>query len=174
MSARLSITATISVGCLGLAGCVAAGADPAAGRAEAETIAQTTSVADDDAAVFYRGATWTEDFKPPLSAMVAHDDVLWLAGQLGFAPGGGLADGIEAQTRSALQAIEAILSQAGADRSDVIACTAYLVDMSDFAAFNAVYAGFFAEPYPARTTVGVAALPLGAAVEIACVAARPE
>ena len=67
----------------------------------------------------------------------------------------------------------AVLAQAGLGLGEVVKCNVYLVDMADFAAMNAAYREAFAAPYPARTTVGVAALPLGARVEIELVARRP-
>lgn len=112
----------------------------------------------------------------PYSPMVVYDDLIHLAGVLGFDPDkpGELAEGVEAQTSYALTAIGATLARADADMSDILSCTCYLADIEDFAAFNAAYAPFFPENPPARTTVGVAGLPLGAAVEISCVAANPN
>lgn len=112
----------------------------------------------------------------PYSPMVVYDDLIHLAGVLGFDPDkpGELAEGVEAQTNYALKAIGMTLARADADMSDILSCTCYLANIEDFAAFNAVYAPFFPENPPARTTVGVAGLPLGAAVEISCVATNPN
>ena len=63
-----------------------------------------------------------------------------------------------------------MLAAGGLTFDDVLKCNVYLTDMDDFAAMNSVYAEHFEEPYPARTTIGVAALPLGASVEIELVA----
>ena len=67
-----------------------------------------------------------------------------------------------------------MLADAGLDASDVVKVNVYLTDMRDFDTMNDAYAEHFDEPYPARTTVGVAALPLGAAVEIELMARRRE
>ena len=80
-----------------------------------------------------------------------------------------MAGGIEEQARRALENLTACLRAAGAELSDVLKVNAYLADLGDFAGFNAVYGEFFAEPYPARTTVGVS-LPAGLLVEIEAVA----
>jgi 2-iminobutanoate/2-iminopropanoate deaminase len=80
--------------------------------------------------------------------------------------------GIEEQTRQVFNNIEAVLDAAGLCLSDVVKTTVFLQDMSEFAAMNAVYAECFDGHAPARSTVEVAALPLGARVEIECIATR--
>ncbi|MEL6387668.1 MAG: RidA family protein [Pseudomonadota bacterium] len=121
---------------------------------------------------FLRGADWAPDANPPYSAAVVHGDTVYLAGTLGFTPGTrDLPAGIDAQAANALAAIEANLAGLDLSLSDLVTCTCYLADMDDYRAFNAVYAGYFPTNPPARTTIGVAALPLGAAVEITCTAA---
>ena len=126
-----------------------------------------------DVAQFHRGVDWAPDSAPPYSAAVSHDGLVYLAGTLGFKPGTReVADGIKAQTELALQSIAENLDAHGADLSSVVTCTAYLTDMAEYGAFNEVYASYFPTDPPARTTVGVASLPLGAKVEIACVAAQ--
>ena len=67
---------------------------------------------------------------------------------------------------------QAILRAAGLELADVVKTTVFLADMGDFAAMNAVYATFFAEPFPARSAVAVKTLPKGALVEIECIATR--
>jgi 2-iminobutanoate/2-iminopropanoate deaminase len=80
---------------------------------------------------------------------------------------GQLIDGDAAgQADQILRNVAATLAAAGKSLTDVVRVGVYLADMADFAAMNEVYARHFAEPYPARTTIGVAALPLGAAVEM--------
>jgi 2-iminobutanoate/2-iminopropanoate deaminase len=74
------------------------------------------------------------------------------------------------QTHRAFDNLEAVLRAAGLAMDDVVKCNVYLVDMADFAAMNAAYADRFAPPYPARTTVAVHQLPMGARVEIECIA----
>jgi 2-iminobutanoate/2-iminopropanoate deaminase len=65
-----------------------------------------------------------------------------------------------------------VLAAAGLTTADVVKCNVFLTDMADFAEMNTAYAAFFDAPHPARTTIGVAALPLGASVEIEMVALR--
>ncbi len=101
--------------------------------------------------------------------------MLLCSGQIGLDPASGaLVEGVEAQADRALRNLDAVLAAAGATTADVVKTTIFLVDMGDFAAVNAVYARHFAEPHPARSTVGVAALPRGARVEIEAIAALPD
>ncbi|MCG8442709.1 MAG: RidA family protein [Caulobacterales bacterium] len=109
----------------------------------------------------------------PFSEMVAHGDTLYVAGVIGFDPETDApAEGVENQTRLALEAFEATVARAGADRSHVLSCTVFLADMADYGAMNAAFGAFFGEHKPARATLQ-ATPPLGAATEIACIAARP-
>ena len=78
--------------------------------------------------------------------------------------------GIEAQTRRCCENVKALLKAAGVDASAVVKTTVFITDMNDFPKVNEVYAGYFVEPYPARSCVGVASLPKGALVEIEVVA----
>ena len=96
------------------------------------------------------------------------DGTLYLSGQTPIDPSTGrLVDGdVAAQTRRVFENLASVLSAAGRTLDDVIKVNVYLVDMQDFAAMNSVYSTFFSAPYPARTTVAVAGLPLGARVEI--------
>lgn len=77
---------------------------------------------------------------------------------------------MESQTRQVLENIGAVLSAAGADFGDVVKTTIYLVDMQDFSKVNEVYKSYFGGSAPARSTIAVQALPLGARVEIECIA----
>lgn len=107
----------------------------------------------------------------PFSQAVRTGDLVFLSGQVGLDADGKLVNGgIEGQARQIFANLAAVLDAAGKGFADVIRVGVFLTDMGDFATFNAIYAGHFAEPYPARTTVAVAALPLGAAVEIDMVA----
>ena len=101
-------------------------------------------------------------------------DMVYTSGQLGLDPTTGeLAQGIEAQTRRALENVKAILAQAGLTMDSVIKTTVFLQHMSDFAAMNAVYAEFFTQgSYPARSAVEVGALPKGGLVEIECICVK--
>jgi 2-iminobutanoate/2-iminopropanoate deaminase len=104
----------------------------------------------------------------PFSHAVRAGDLLFLSGQVGVLPNSKrLADGgVEAQTAQALKNLKHVLEAAGKSFSDVVRVGAPLTSMNDFAAMNAIYASYFVQPFPARTTIGVAALPLGACVEI--------
>jgi len=111
----------------------------------------------------------------PYSPAVRAGDWLALAGQVGIDPATGrLVDGgVAAQTRQALANVAAVLGDCGASVGDVAKTTVFLVDMGDFPVMNEVYADAFAGHRPARSTIAVAALPLGARVEIEVWAHRP-
>jgi 2-iminobutanoate/2-iminopropanoate deaminase len=100
------------------------------------------------------------------------DGFAYCSGQIGLDPASGalVEGGVVAETRRALANLEAVLRAAGAGLASVLKTTVFLVDMAEFAAMNEVYAEVFAAPYPARSTVAVAALPRGARVEIEAVA----
>ena len=108
----------------------------------------------------------------PFSPAVRVGNMLYLSGQLGLLPGTPqLADtGIAGQTRQALENVKAVLVYAGSSLERVVKCTVFLADIHDFAAMNAVYMTYFPQDPPARSTVGVSGLALGARVEIECVA----
>jgi 2-iminobutanoate/2-iminopropanoate deaminase len=103
----------------------------------------------------------------PYSQGVRAGGLLYTSGQLPLTPSGELIqDDVPGAARQALQNVRAILAAGGASMKDVVKVTVYLTDMAHFAAVNEVYAQFFSEPYPARTAVAVARLPLGALLEI--------
>jgi 2-iminobutanoate/2-iminopropanoate deaminase len=108
----------------------------------------------------------------PYSAGIRAGSLVYTAGQLGIIPETGELSqgGIEAETRQALHNISAILGAAGTSLSQVVKTTVFLRDINDFPRMNQVYAEFFYTPYPARSTIQVAALPKGAAVEIEAIA----
>jgi 2-iminobutanoate/2-iminopropanoate deaminase len=108
----------------------------------------------------------------PYSVAVTAGGLLFASGQLGLVPATGelAAGGVEAQARQALHNLTAVLEAAGLTTDAVVKTTVFLADMADFPAVNAVYAEAFGEPYPARSTVEVAALPKGARVEIEAIA----
>jgi 2-iminobutanoate/2-iminopropanoate deaminase len=108
----------------------------------------------------------------PYSQAVAADGLVFCSGQVALDPGTGqlIGPGIDEQTRLALENLGSVLNAGGAGFENVVKVTAYLTDMNDFQAFNEVYAEFFGDAKPARATVGVAALPLGARVEVECIA----
>jgi len=101
--------------------------------------------------------------------------LLYLSGQTPIDPATGrLVDGdVAAQTRQVFANLDAVLRAAGGTLADVVKVNVYLTSMDDFAAMNQAYAEAFTAPYPARTTVAVAGLPLGARVEIEVVAGIP-
>lgn len=114
----------------------------------------------------------------PFSHAVETDGWVLLTGQMPTdptAPDAPLPEGIEAQTRRVMDNLAIILGELGLDLSHVVQCRAYLTQFEqDYAAFNATYETYFApDRRPARTTVGVTALAVGALVEIDCIAKRP-
>ncbi|MEW9531742.1 Rid family detoxifying hydrolase [Microbispora sp. NPDC049125] len=104
----------------------------------------------------------------PFSAAVRRDGLVFVSGQIAQDPTtGALREGDAAvQAEQVLRNLTAVVEAAGRSLDDVIRVGVYLRDMDDFAAVNAVYERFFTAPYPARTAIGVAALPLGAVVEM--------
>jgi 2-iminobutanoate/2-iminopropanoate deaminase len=110
----------------------------------------------------------------PYSQAIRSGDTVWCSGQVGLDPtSGDLVDGgVEAQAERALRSLQAVLDAAGLGFDDVVKTTIFLADIGDFAAVNAVYGRFMPDPPPARSTIGVGALPRGARVEIEMVAQR--
>ena len=110
----------------------------------------------------------------PYSHGVWTGDLLFLSGQTPIDPATGklVEGGIAEQTARVFDNLEAVLTDAGLTMDDVVKCNVFLTTMGDFPEMNAVYAERFEAPYPARSTVAVAGLPLGALVEIELVAQR--
>jgi 2-iminobutanoate/2-iminopropanoate deaminase len=112
------------------------------------------------------------------AASLGEGEIVWVSGQLGVDPAEGalVADDVAEQTILAIRHIAAVLAEAGGGLEDIVKTTVYLTDLSDdFPAMNEVYGHAFGASAPARATVGVAALPLGARVEIEAVAViRPR
>lgn len=108
----------------------------------------------------------------PYSQAITAQGVVYCSGQVPLEPASGeLVDpAVAGQTRRCLENLSAVLDAAGTSLSRVVKVTAYLTDMGDFSEFNTVYAEFFTTDPPARATVGVAALPKGARVEVECIA----
>ncbi len=108
----------------------------------------------------------------PYSQAIRTEGLVFTAGQVGLNPETMelVEGGVEAQTRQALTNLKSVLESADSGLNFVVKTTVFLQNMSDFAAMNAVYAEFFPENPPARSTVAVAALPKGALVEIECLA----
>ena len=110
----------------------------------------------------------------PYSQAVAFGDLLFCAGQIPLDPATGeiTGAGVPAQTERVIENIKAVLAANAMTLADVVKTTVFLTKMEDFAAMNEVYARHFTQPFPARSTVAVVALPRGAKVEIEVTAAR--
>lgn len=110
----------------------------------------------------------------PFSDAVILDDLIFLSGQLGNRPGTPelVPGGVSAQARQAMDNIGAVLAASGSSFDKIVKCTIMLADISDWAAFNEVYASYFKPPYPARSAFAASGLALGARVEIDCIARR--
>ncbi len=108
----------------------------------------------------------------PYSQAIRTDSLVFTAGQVGLVPATGelVEGGIEAQTRQVLTNLKNVLESADSGLGYVVKTTVFLKDMADFSKMNAIYAEFFTENPPARSTIAVAALPKGALVEIEAVA----
>ncbi len=110
----------------------------------------------------------------PYSQGIVAGDLVFVSGQLGIDPEGGhvVQGGIVEQTEQVMKNLRAILEEAGSSLDDVLMTSIFLVDLDDFPAMNEVYARHLSEPYPARATVQIAALPSGARIEVAVIAQR--
>lgn len=108
----------------------------------------------------------------PYSQGIATENLLFTAGQAALDPVTGtlVEGGIEPETERVMANLTAVLDAAGCSWGDVLKTTIFLVDMADFSTVNAIYGRYVSDPPPARSTVGVAALPKGARVEIEVVA----
>jgi len=111
----------------------------------------------------------------PYSQAVVAGGWLYSAGQIGLVPGEGelVGPGVAEQAEQVFENLGAVLAAAGASFGDVVKTTVYLVDMAEFGKVNEIYARYFCEPYPGRSTVAVASLPKGARVEVDVVARLP-
>jgi len=108
----------------------------------------------------------------PFSSAVRVGDMIYLSGQVGampntreLAPGG-----VAGETKQTLENIKRVLEYAGSSLDRVVKCTVFLQDINDYAAMNEIYASYFQEEPPARSTVAGSGLALGAQVEIECIA----
>jgi 2-iminobutanoate/2-iminopropanoate deaminase len=108
----------------------------------------------------------------PYNQAIRVGDLVFVAGQLGLAPGGTamVGEGIAEQTEQVMQNLAAILEEAGSGLDRLVKTTVFLADLADFAAMNEVYARHVGDRPPARSTVEIAALPSGARVEIEAIA----
>jgi 2-iminobutanoate/2-iminopropanoate deaminase len=126
----------------------------------------------------HRRVITSPDAPAPVAAYsqaIASGDLLFCSGQIAIDPKTGtmVPGGIEAETEQVLANLKAILAAAGASLSNVVKTTVYLANFDDFAAMNAIYVRAFPTEPPARATVGVAALPRGAKVELEAIARLP-
>lgn len=125
-----------------------------------------------------RRAVRTDDAPAPVAGApysqaiaASGGEMVWVSGQVPLTPSGDLvASDVAAQTRQCLANVAAILRAAGGGMGDVVKTTVFMTDLGEFDAMNRVYADAFGEMPPARATIGVAALPAGASVEIEAVA----
>jgi 2-iminobutanoate/2-iminopropanoate deaminase len=110
----------------------------------------------------------------PYSQAVLHGELVFCSGQIGIDPASGtlVEGGIEAETRRVLDNLLEVLTAAGLKLADVVKTTVFLVSLTDFETVNRIYGEYFSAPYPARSTVQVAALPRHARVEIEAIAHR--
>lgn len=110
----------------------------------------------------------------PFSKVVEANGFVFVAGQIGDAPGshGPVPGGIEAETRAMLDNVGRLLRAVGLDYADVVKCTVYMVDFDEFATMNAIYREYFPTDPPTRATVEVSRLAVGARIEIEALAAR--
>lgn len=106
----------------------------------------------------------------PYSQAIKLGGMVFTSGQIGLTPTGDLVAGIEAQAHQAFQNLNAILAEAGGSLGSVVKFTLFLTDLNDFAVVNEIMKQHVPEPYPARSTVGVASLPKGALFEVEAIA----
>jgi len=107
----------------------------------------------------------------PYSQAIQAGDFIYASGQLGIDPQvGELVDGVENQTKQALENMKVVLAEAGVDFSNVVKFTVYLDSMDDFQAVNEIYGNYMSKPYPARVAVEVSRLPMDALVEMDAIA----
>ncbi len=106
----------------------------------------------------------------PYTPIVRGGDLLYTSGQIGIVAGAIVEGGLEAELRRAFVNLREVLSSANASLSDVVKTTVFLADIGDYGAMNTIYMQEFGDHRPARSAVAVAALPLGARVEIEAVA----
>ncbi|MAW81018.1 MAG: enamine deaminase RidA [Parvularcula sp.] len=120
----------------------------------------------------YRDPALSPDL--PFSSAVVVGDVIYLSGEIGRAPGttSVVEGGAGPQTRQIFENYEATLEKLGSGLEDIVKCTVFLEDMANYAAMNEAYAAAFPGDKPARSTMGVDGLALGAAVEIECLAVK--
>jgi len=106
----------------------------------------------------------------PYTPFMKTDNLVFISGQIGIVDGQVVAGGIEAELVQALENLNTVLENAGASKADVVKTTVFLTDMDHYGQMNEIYMNFFDSHRPARSAVAVAALPLGAVIEIEAIA----
>ncbi len=106
----------------------------------------------------------------PYTPVVRSGDLIFTSGQVGIADGALVEGGVEAELAQAMTNLASLLESEGASMSDVVKTTLFLTNMDDYAAVNEVYIAAFGDHRPARSAVAVAALPIGAAIEVEAIA----
>jgi 2-iminobutanoate/2-iminopropanoate deaminase len=169
-----TILAFATAGALLVAGCEAAGtpdpSDPAARPgAEGATPGAAMTSSPRREVISPAGATRIASY----SSAIRTGDLVFFSGVIGTQPGTRelAAGGIQPEMRQAWQNLAEIMEAAGVRPQDLVKCTVFLADIAEFDAMNEVYSTFFTADPPARSTVGVAGLPIGARVELECIAA---
>ena len=110
----------------------------------------------------------------PFSQAVINKNIVFTSGQIYLTPEGKLLEGtIEKQTHQVMKNLQTILKEAKVSFKDVVKTTIYMTDMSIYSEVNEVYGSYFSDPFPARETVCVKELPLGAKIEISMIAVKP-
>lgn len=108
----------------------------------------------------------------PYSPAVMVGDLIYTSGQLGMDSSGKLADGLEAQTRQAMDNVKKVVEAAGSDMTKLVKVTIFMTDIKDYDTVNKIYSGYFGSEFPARTALQVANLPLGGLIEIEAIAVK--
>ena len=108
----------------------------------------------------------------PYSQAIDLGELVFTSGQIPVAPDGTVSDDVAEQARQCMENLKAVLEAAGSSMDKVIKTTVFITDMSQFGTINEVYAGFFAQPYPARSCVQVAQLPKGVSIEVEVIALK--
>jgi len=111
----------------------------------------------------------------PFSESVRAGGLLFISGQVGSDDSGDLVDGgITPESHQVMRNIRDIVDRRGLTVNDIVKCTVFLADVSQWSDFNQVYTTYFSKPYPARSALGANGLALGAALEVECIAAYPQ
>ena len=112
----------------------------------------------------------------PYSQAISSERFVFVSGQIGIDPATGklVEGGAKAEAAKCMENVKAVLSASGLEVRDIVKTTIFVTDMASFKEVNEAYGSFFYSEPPARSTIGVAALPLGARVEIECIALRPK